>query len=129
MAKNKTSSRNKKLKTKNTAKNRKKHHVDSSEFLEFKGFLSFLILHELSKKQLCGQELAEKIGKRKGSKLTPGAIYPTLKKLRRMKLISYRRKGRHKYYRLTDLGQQVLSDLYKKFSRYFYGFKQYIKRY
>jgi DNA-binding PadR family transcriptional regulator len=55
--------------------------------IEFKGFLSFLILHELSKKELCGDELAELIGQRKKDKLTPGTIYPTLKKLRKLKLL------------------------------------------
>ncbi len=96
--------------------------------LEFKGFLSFLILHELSKKQLCGDELAERIGKRKGSKLTPGAIYPTLKRLRKLKLITYRKKGRKKVYKLTDNGFNALEMLYKDFSRYFYGLKKFIKR-
>ncbi len=110
-------------------KNAEKQKIDSSQFLQFKGFLSFLILHELSKEKLCGEELAERIGKRKGSKLTPGAIYPTLKRLRKLKLVAYRRKGRKKYYMLTELGNAVLQDLYIKFSRYFFGLKKYIRRY
>lgn len=96
--------------------------------LELKGFLSFLILHELSKKSLCGDDLAEKIGRRKGSKLTPGTIYPALKELRKEKLITYKQFGRKKMYSLTNKGEEKLKELYEDFSRYFYGLKKYIKR-
>ena len=106
----------------------KKNKKNYSSFLRFKGFLSFLILHELSQRNLCGSELAVRIGRRKGSILTPGAIYPTLKRLRKMKLISYKRKGREKVYSLTDLGFNVLDNQYVLFSRYFYGLKKYIRR-
>ena len=101
---------------------------DDSEYLELKGFLSFLILHELSLKRLCGDELSCNIGKRKGSPLTPGTIYPALKRLRKKKLIAYRRKGRKKIYALTDQGQEALEKLYDLFSTYFYGLKHKIVR-
>lgn len=96
--------------------------------IEFKGFLSFLILHELNKTSLSGDELAEKIGERKGSTLTPGTIYPTLKRLKKLKLIVYKRDGRKKYYKLTKNGQKELKKLYGAFSNYFYGFKKLIKK-
>src|SRR4030065_2711296 len=76
---------------------------NNSEYLELKGFLSFLILHELSLKNLCGDELSSKIGERKNRSLTPGTIYPALKRLRRKKLLVYRRRGRKKVYFLTEL--------------------------
>ena len=94
--------------------------------LEFKGFLSFLILHELKQHSLCGDELAEKIGRRKGSKLTPGTIYPTLKHLR--KYVKYKKDGRKKYYSLRDEGKIALEDLYSKFAKYFWGLKGIITR-
>jgi DNA-binding PadR family transcriptional regulator len=97
---------------------------DSRETLvEFKGFLSFFILHELSKKNLCGDDLALKIGKRKKDKLTPGTIYPTLKKLRRLKLVKYKKKGRKKVYHLTEKGEKELKKLYKVLKQYFKGIK------
>ena len=93
------------------------------QILEFKGFLSFLILHELSKKRLYGEELAEKIGARRGSKLTPGTIYPALERLRNQKLVSRRREGRNKYYKLTTLGEDELQQQYLLFGQYFKGLK------
>jgi len=99
-----------------------------SEYLELKGFLSFLILHELSLKSLCGDELSKAIGKRRKSALTPGTIYPALKRLRRKKLIAYRRQGRKKVYSLTEVGRQEIENLYSFFSTYFYGLKNKIVR-
>ncbi len=97
-------------------------------FLEFKGFLSFLILHEVSINSLTGKDLAKKIGARKGATLTAGTIYPALKKLRAKKLVKYKRFGRNKVYYLTEVGEKTLEEQYKIFSRYFYGLKKFIKR-
>lgn len=99
-----------------------------SEYLELKGFLSFLILHELNNKSLCGDELSIRIGQRKKGPLTPGTIYPALKRLRKKKLIIYRRQGRRKVYSLTDEGNKQLEQLYVLFSNYFYGLKNKISR-
>jgi len=100
-----------------------------SEYLELKGFLSFLILHELNLRSLCGDELSRAIGKRKKAPLTPGTIYPALKRIRRQKLISYKRQGRRKVYSLTDTGSVELEKLYILFSTYFYGLKNKIVRF
>jgi DNA-binding PadR family transcriptional regulator len=99
-----------------------------AQILEFRGFLSFLILHELKQKSQSGDELAVKIGKRKGATLTPGTIYPTLKRLHHLKLVFFRRNGRKKMYLLTDLGNIELEKQYVLFSKYFYGFKGVIQR-
>jgi DNA-binding PadR family transcriptional regulator len=99
-----------------------------SENLELKGFLSFLILHDLCVKNLCGDELSKSIGKRKNGPLTPGTIYPALKRLRRKKFIAYRRQGRKKVYSLTDNGRKELDKLYGLFSIYFHGLKNKIVR-
>jgi len=70
-----------------------------------KGFLSFQIMYELSRKRLCGDDLANMIGKRKLGKLTPGTIYPALKRLRENKLVKLRQMGRKKIYFLTKKGE------------------------
>ncbi|MEI8348401.1 MAG: PadR family transcriptional regulator, partial [Pseudomonadota bacterium] len=54
--------------------------------VSLKGFLSFFILHELALAKRAGDDLAKRIGKRKGSDLTPGTIYPALKRLRKQGL-------------------------------------------
>ncbi len=98
------------------------------KFIELKGFLSFFILHELAITPLSGDELARVIGERKSSTLTCGTIYPALKRLRRQKLISYKRIGRKKVYSLTNLGKLELKSLYFVFSEFFSGFKTKLKK-
>jgi len=95
--------------------------------VEFKGFLTFLILHELNLKELSGEDLAKRIGQRKGAQLTPGTIYPTLKKLRKQKLLKYERFGRRKVYHLTPEGKAELKRLYQVISQYLKGLFPYLK--
>ena len=76
------------------------------EILSMKGFLMFQILHELQGNRLCGDDLANIIGSKKGSKLTPGTIYPALKFLRKHKLVKHRKYGRKKFYNITDKGEE-----------------------
>ncbi|MEM4245368.1 MAG: PadR family transcriptional regulator [Candidatus Nanoarchaeia archaeon] len=77
------------------------------EVLDLRGFLSFQILHELKHGNKCGDELAESIGGKKGRKLTPGTIYPALKKLKKHQLIASTKKdGRKKVYELTRKGEK-----------------------
>ena len=91
--------------------------------LEFKGFLSFLILHEIKQKAQFGEELAKNIGARRGETLTPGTIYPALKRLKEEKLIQQFKDGRKKMYALTDEGIIELKLLYRMFGKYFIGLK------
>ena len=100
----------------------------SESILPFKGFLKFLILHELKYGEFSGSELAEKIGERRGSKLTPGTIYPALKDLHNDRLVRYRSEGRKKNYRLSEKGEDELEKSYVDFSRYCYGLKKQIRR-
>ena len=106
----------------------KREKKTEEEHMGLKGFLSFLILHELRISPLCGDELSKKIGRRKGSDLTPGTIYPALKRLRRAKLLSYRRSGRKKNYALTEQGEKEIDRLYFLFGNYFYGLKDRLPR-
>lgn len=95
--------------------------------IEFKGFLSFFILHELDQKPLSGEDLAVKIGKRKGSQLTPGTIYPTMKRLRKLKLVKYTRFGRRKVYELTPEGKKELKSTYAVVGTYLQGIHPFLK--
>jgi DNA-binding PadR family transcriptional regulator len=83
------------------------------QYLSLNGFLAFQILHELRGEKLCGDDLAQIIGNKKGSKLTPGTIYPALKFLRRKKLIKHKKMGRKKIYNLTEIGTEEY-EIYKK---------------
>ena len=93
--------------------------IKSPQVLSLKGFLAFQILHELKKLSQCGDELAEKIGGKKGSKLTPGTIYPTLKFLRKHKLVTRKKQGRKKNYTLTEKGKEEYKIFKKNFIKIF----------
>ena len=93
--------------------------VKKPQVLSMKGFLAFQILHELKKETLCGDDLAECIGKKKGSKLTPGTIYPTLKYLRKYKLLSRKKDGRKKFYTLTAKGKEEYKLVKRDFIKIF----------
>jgi DNA-binding PadR family transcriptional regulator len=95
--------------------------VDEPLKIAFKGFLTFIVLHELDKKQLSGEDLAKKIGQRRGAQLTPGTIYPTMKKLRKLGLVKYKRFGRRKVYFLTDGGKKELAKFYQLIGVYLKG--------
>ncbi len=84
-----------------------------------KGLLTLRIINELNKRSLCGDELANIIGMRRGSKLTPGTIYPALKFLRRKKLVSMKKNGRKKHYSLTPNGKKEYAALRKNFMEMF----------
>jgi DNA-binding PadR family transcriptional regulator len=80
-----------------------------------RGFLTFQILWELDKEDLNGQQIAERIAKRRGTKPTPGTIYPALKELKNGKYIEGVKEGRQIVYHLTETGDEALLDA----SRYF----------
>jgi DNA-binding PadR family transcriptional regulator len=102
------------------------HH--SPQFVSLKGLLAFQILHELSLNSYCGDELANIIGERKGSKLTPGTIYPVLKKMRKNKLIEHKKQGRKKMYKITEIGLNehkiVKENFLKMFGKMFKDFNK-----
>ena len=79
---------------------------EAPQVLDLRGFLSFHILHELKKGERCGDELATIIGSKKGTKLTPGTIYPALKKLKKHQLVTLKKEGRKKIYELTKKGER-----------------------
>ena len=70
-----------------------------------KGFLSFLILWLLSRKNMTGVEITEELEKRKGNRPSPGTIYPVLKNLKEKGLII---DDASKSYKLTKKGEEEL---------------------
>ena len=86
---------------------------------DMRGMLSFLILFLLSKKTMHGQELAQEIGKRKGSKPSPGTIYPALKCLRECNLINEKKSGKTISYSLTKEGEKALKVAKERFCQTF----------
>jgi DNA-binding PadR family transcriptional regulator len=70
-----------------------------------KGFLTFLILWLVSKKNMTGSEISEELEKRRGHRPSPGTIYPVLKDLTEQGLLI---SDDHKKYSLTIKGKNEL---------------------
>jgi PadR family transcriptional regulator PadR len=90
------------------------------ECCDMRGFLSFLILHVLSKKSMYGMEIADEIAKRKADKPNPGTLYPTLKDMERKGLVESSKKGNTRFYKLTPAGREGLAQA-KEFFIQAYG--------
>jgi PadR family transcriptional regulator, regulatory protein PadR len=86
---------------------------------DMKGFLSFLILWSLSKEPLTGAALAGEFAKRKGTKPSPGTIYPALKDLKEKGLIQA---NETKEYSLTAKGKKELNKSLEVFTTMFSDF-------
>ena len=86
-----------------------------------KGFLSFTVLRLISKKNMSGQEITEVIKKRRGTRPSPGTIYPVLKSLREYGWIEeIKDGGKEKKYRVTKRGLKEVKIATKKFVGMFY---------
>ena len=70
-----------------------------------KGFLSFLVLWLVSKRDMNGAEIALELEKRKGHKPSPGTLYPVLKDLKDKGLLKI---DKNKRYSLTKKGEKEL---------------------
>ena len=90
------------------------------ECCDMKGFLSYLILWNLRKKSMTGSELANDLSLRRGSKPSPGTIYPALKELREKGLI---KADKEKRCSLTKKGEKELNEACSFFSKAFYDAK------
>ena len=88
---------------------------------DMRGMLSFLILFMLSKKNMHGREIADEIEKRKGSKPSPGTIYPALKSLKESGFIKEHKKGKLIAYSLTPEGKKTLKFSKEIFCKTFIG--------
>ena len=88
---------------------------ETPDCCDMRGMLSFYILWLLSKRPMNGQEISEELGKRRGTKPTPGTIYPALKELKTKGLVEMERKGRRTIYTLSENGREGLEKACKYF--------------
>lgn len=95
-------------------------HVRESA-CDMRGFLSFLILWLLHKREMSGAEIATELERRKGCRPNPGTLYPALKELVAKKAIAVRAvKGKEKIYGLTPGGRAALEQAKNQFCKIFY---------
>lgn len=86
---------------------------------DMRGFLSFQMLWLLSRKEMCGEELAIEIEKRRGDKPKPGTLYPALKDLSDRGLIKGSKSGKSITYSLTAEGKVAVKEARAYFVRSF----------
>lgn len=90
-----------------------------------RGFLSFIVLRLISKKNMSGEELRQELERRKGSKPSPGTIYPVLKALSDNGWIKeLKDSGKEKKYEITQKGKKELQEATKKFISIFCDMKE-----
>ena len=91
---------------------------------EMKGFLTFIVLRLISKRNMSGEEIRQEIKERRGTKPSSGTIYPVLKSLSQSKFIEeVSAAGKVKKYKLTKKGKKELETATKKFCEIFYDMK------
>ena len=91
---------------------------------DMRGFLSFIVLRMIDKKNMSGEEISQEIKRRKGSKPSPGTIYPVLKFLNESGFIEVvKGRSKMKKYKMTKDGQKELKLATNKFCRIFYDMK------
>ena len=66
-----------------------------------------------------GQKIAEEIARRRGTKPTPGTIYPALKDLNERGLIKGEKQGKKVIYSLTDEGREGIEEACEYFCNAF----------
>lgn len=89
-----------------------------------RGFLRFIVLKLISKNDMSGEDIRVEMEKRKGSKPSPGTIYPVLKALSEGGLIKeIKSKGKEKKYKITSDGKKELQVAIKKFVSIFCDMK------
>lgn len=91
------------------------------ECCEMKGYLTYLILWILGKNSRNGAEIGRELEKRRGTKPSPGTIYPALKELKNKGLIEV---DENKYYSLTPEGKEELKSSCKVFCKIFYDVEE-----
>ena len=90
-----------------------------------KGFLTFLVLKLIKKKNMSGEEIREELRRRKGSRPSPGTVYPVLKNLKTYGWIEeIKSKGKEKKYKITVKGKRELESATRKFVAIFCDMKE-----
>ncbi|MBI2145565.1 PadR family transcriptional regulator [Candidatus Woesearchaeota archaeon] len=90
-----------------------------------RGFLAFTVLRLVSKRGMSGEAIRKELEIRRGSKPSPGTIYPVLKSLSESGWIRETGNGRkEKKYAITPLGRRVLGEATRKFVAMFCDMKE-----
>jgi len=84
---------------------------------DMRGLLSFTILWLLTKRDMYGQELADELEKRRGTRPNPGTLYPALKELEKNGLVESCRDGKKRVYHLTEEGREGVIKACRYFCR------------
>ena len=83
---------------------------------DMRGFLTFTVLRLVGKRPMSGEELREELERRKGSRPSPGTIYPALKAMNESGWIEDVKSGsKEKKYKITAKGRKELNAATKKF--------------
>ena len=90
------------------------------ECCDMKGYLSYMLLWIVGKESMNGAEITKELEKRRGTKPSPGTIYPALKELKEKGLISV---DKNKRYSLTKKGEKELKSACTFFCQMFYDMK------
>lgn len=88
---------------------------------EMKGYLTYLILWIIGKNSMNGAQIGRELEKRRGTKPSPGTIYPALKELKKKGLIEI---DENKNYSLTPEGKKELKTSCKFFCNIFYDMNE-----
>ncbi|MBN4072693.1 helix-turn-helix transcriptional regulator [Crocinitomix catalasitica] len=81
-----------------------------------KGALSFIILNVLKDKEFYGYELIEEVREHTDVEIAEGTLYPLMNRLKKEELVSSKWVEQEsgiprKYYRLTKIGNQTLTEM------------------
>ncbi|MBS3105919.1 PadR family transcriptional regulator [Candidatus Woesearchaeota archaeon] len=91
---------------------------------DMRGFLSFIVLKLICKRNMSGEDIRQELKKRKGSKPSPGTVYPVLKALSESGFIQEVKNGaKEKKYKITKKGKNELKAATRKFCMIFYDMK------
>mgnify|MGYP001582190625 CR=1 FL=1 len=92
---------------------------------DMKGFLSFTVLRLIRDGHGTGEEIRQELKKRKGSKPSPGTIYPVLKMLHKNCWIEEKKaKGKERRYKTTQKGKKEIENATKKFIALFFDMEE-----
>ena len=93
-------------------------------YCDMRGFLTFTALRFISKKPMSGEELRRELERRKGSRPSPGTIYPVLKSMSENSWIKELSEGgKEKKYSITARGRKELRVATRKFVTMFCDMK------
>lgn len=92
---------------------------------DMRGFLTFTVLRLVSRNSMSGEDIRKELEKRRGSKPSPGTIYPVLKSMSENGWIKELGHGiKEKKYGITARGRKELATATRKFVAMFCDMKE-----